>query len=167
VTLWLAENRFWLSPGDGDGLLWARGTAIHSGMQVAIEEPDVSPLQLHGPEPPDIASATPSTIRSVKGRGAALLGGSEMGSGSRITPVRLRNRRLALPPLWLDPALDRRRRRLRRCPQDPRMPEAPREIATRRACVVGGDPTQTRGARPDADCDFGQNRPACEDSGLS
>jgi hypothetical protein len=30
---------------------------IHSGMQVAIEEPDVSPLQLHGPKPPDVAKA--------------------------------------------------------------------------------------------------------------
>lgn len=57
VLLRLAENHFWLSPGDGDVLLWAQGVAIHSGMQVAIEEPDVSPLQLQGPKSPDVAKA--------------------------------------------------------------------------------------------------------------
>jgi aminomethyltransferase len=57
VLLRLAENQFWLSPGDGDVLLWAQGAAIHSGMQVAIEEPDVSPLQLQGPKSPDVAKA--------------------------------------------------------------------------------------------------------------
>lgn len=57
VLLRLAENHFWLSPGDGDVLLWAQGVAIHSGMQVSIEEPDVSPLQLQGPKSPDVAKA--------------------------------------------------------------------------------------------------------------
>jgi aminomethyltransferase len=57
VLLRLAENHFWLSPGDGDVLLWAQGAAINSGMQVAIEEPDVSPLQLQGPRSPDVARA--------------------------------------------------------------------------------------------------------------
>ena len=57
VLLRLAENQFWLSPGDGDVLLWAQGAAIHSGMQVEIEEPDVSPLQLQGPKSPDVAKA--------------------------------------------------------------------------------------------------------------
>jgi len=36
----------------------------------------------------------------------------------------------------------------RRRRQDPRMPEAPREIATGRARVVGGDPTKFRRAQP-------------------
>ncbi len=57
VLLRLAEDHFWLSPGDGDALLWAQGAAIHSGMQVEIREPDVSPLQLQGPRSPEVARA--------------------------------------------------------------------------------------------------------------
>jgi glycine cleavage system aminomethyltransferase T len=49
VLLRLAENHFWLSLGDSDILLWAQGVAINSGLDVKIEEPDVSPLQLQGP----------------------------------------------------------------------------------------------------------------------
>ena len=50
VLLKLAEDRFWLSLSDSDILLWAQGVAIHSGLDVAIREPDVSPLQLQGPQ---------------------------------------------------------------------------------------------------------------------
>jgi glycine cleavage system aminomethyltransferase T len=46
----LAENHFWISLADSDILLWAQGVAIHSGMDVHICEPDVSPLQLQGPK---------------------------------------------------------------------------------------------------------------------
>ena len=49
VLLRLAENHFWLSLGDSDILLWAQGVAINSGLDVQISEPDVSPLQLQGP----------------------------------------------------------------------------------------------------------------------
>jgi aminomethyltransferase len=49
VLLRLAENHFWLSLGDSDILLWAQGVAINSGLDVKISEPDVSPLQLQGP----------------------------------------------------------------------------------------------------------------------
>ena len=49
VLLRLAENHFWLSLGDSDILLWAQGVAINSGLDVKITEPDVSPLQLQGP----------------------------------------------------------------------------------------------------------------------
>ena len=57
VLLRLGEGHFWLSPGDGDALLWAQGAAIHSGMRVQIHEPDVSPLQLQGPRSPEVARA--------------------------------------------------------------------------------------------------------------
>lgn len=50
VLLRLGENRFWLALADSDVLLWARGLALHSGMNVAISEPDVSPLQVQGPK---------------------------------------------------------------------------------------------------------------------
>jgi aminomethyltransferase len=49
VLLRLAENHFWLSIGDSDVLLWAKGVAVHSELDVSVEEPDVSPLQLQGP----------------------------------------------------------------------------------------------------------------------
>ena len=49
VLLRLAENHFWLSLADSDVLLWAQGVAINSGLDVKISEPDVSPLQLQGP----------------------------------------------------------------------------------------------------------------------
>ena len=49
VLLRLAENHFWLSLADSDTLLWAQGVAVHSGLNVQIKEPDVSPLQLQGP----------------------------------------------------------------------------------------------------------------------
>ena len=49
VLLRLGENHFWLSLGDSDILLWAQGVAVNSGLNVKINEPDVSPLQLQGP----------------------------------------------------------------------------------------------------------------------
>jgi len=49
ILLRLAENHFWISLADSDILLWAQGVAVHSGLNVKIKEPDVSPLQLQGP----------------------------------------------------------------------------------------------------------------------
>ena len=46
----LEEEKFWISPGDGDVILWLQGIAINSGMNVSIHEPDVSPLQISGPK---------------------------------------------------------------------------------------------------------------------
>jgi aminomethyltransferase len=57
VLLRLGENHFWLSLADSDILLWAQGVAVHSGMNVAIREPDVSPLQLQGPKSGQIMQA--------------------------------------------------------------------------------------------------------------
>jgi len=50
ILLKLAEDHFWLSLADSDILLWAQGVAVHSGLDVSISEPDVSPLQLQGPK---------------------------------------------------------------------------------------------------------------------
>jgi aminomethyltransferase len=55
VLMRLAENQFWLSPGDGDVLLWAQGVAVNSGLDVKIIEADVCPLQLQGPKSPHVA----------------------------------------------------------------------------------------------------------------
>ena len=54
ILLRLAENHFWISLADSDVLLWAQGVAVHSGLDVTICEPDVSPLQLQGPKSGEI-----------------------------------------------------------------------------------------------------------------
>lgn len=57
VLLRLAENHFWISLADSDILLWAQGVAVHSGLDINICEPDVSPLQLQGPRSGDVMQA--------------------------------------------------------------------------------------------------------------
>ena len=57
VLLRLAENHFWLSLADSDILMWAKGVAVNSGLDVNLGEPDVSPLQLQGPKSGEIAKA--------------------------------------------------------------------------------------------------------------
>jgi aminomethyltransferase len=57
ILLRLAENHFWISLADSDILLWAQGVAVHSGLDVTIVEPDVSPLQLQGPKSGEIMQA--------------------------------------------------------------------------------------------------------------
>jgi len=49
ILLRLGPDHFWISLADSDILLWAQGVAVHSGKDVMIREPDVSPLQLQGP----------------------------------------------------------------------------------------------------------------------
>lgn len=55
ILLRVEENRFWLSPGDGDVIWWAMGAAVNCGFDVEVREPDVSPLQLQGPKSPLVA----------------------------------------------------------------------------------------------------------------
>ena len=50
VLLKLDEDQYWFSLADSDVLFWAQGLAHHSGFDVDIVEPDVSPLQLQGPK---------------------------------------------------------------------------------------------------------------------
>ena len=67
VLLRLGENHFWLSLSDSDILLWAQGVAVHSGLDVNIQEPDVSPLQLQGPKSGDImAKLFGESIKDLK-----------------------------------------------------------------------------------------------------
>jgi glycine cleavage system aminomethyltransferase T len=49
VLLRLEDNKFWLSLADSDVGLWARGLAVHSRLNVTIEEVDVAPVQIQGP----------------------------------------------------------------------------------------------------------------------
>ena len=57
ILLRLGENHFWISIADSDILLWAQGVSVHSGLNVTIREPDVSPLQLQGPKSGEVMKA--------------------------------------------------------------------------------------------------------------
>ncbi len=57
VLLRLGESHFWLSTSDSDLLLWARGVAVNSGLEVEIGEPDVSPVQIQGPKASGVLDA--------------------------------------------------------------------------------------------------------------
>ena len=57
ILLRLGENHFWISLADSDILLWAQGVSVHSGLNVTIREPDVSPLQLQGPKSGEVMKA--------------------------------------------------------------------------------------------------------------
>ncbi len=57
VLLRVEENRFWFSLADYDMLLWVKGVAINSGLDVEVTEPDVSPLQIQGPRAVEVVSA--------------------------------------------------------------------------------------------------------------
>jgi aminomethyltransferase len=54
VLLRLEENRFWLALADSDALLYAKGVAAFAGLDVDIEEADVSPMQIQGPRSKDV-----------------------------------------------------------------------------------------------------------------
>lgn len=54
VLLRLGRDHFWLSVADSDVLLWAKGVAVNSGMDVGVGEPDVWPLQVQGPRSKDV-----------------------------------------------------------------------------------------------------------------
>lgn len=55
VLLRVENDKYWLSPGDSDVILWAQGIAIGRGLDVSVTEPDISPLQLQGPLSPHVA----------------------------------------------------------------------------------------------------------------
>ncbi|HZC32863.1 MAG TPA: glycine cleavage T C-terminal barrel domain-containing protein [Candidatus Bathyarchaeia archaeon] len=54
VLLRVEENSWWLALADSDAGLWARGVAIHSGLDVTVREPDVHPVQVQGPKSKDV-----------------------------------------------------------------------------------------------------------------
>jgi glycine cleavage system aminomethyltransferase T len=64
VLLRLDEDRFWLALADSDALLYAKGVAAFAGLDVDIEEADVSPMQIQGPKSKEV-------VRSMFGDGIA------------------------------------------------------------------------------------------------
>jgi len=57
VLLKLSEDRYWLSVADSDIHLWAAAIGRERGWDVAVSEPDVSPLAIQGPKAVDVAAA--------------------------------------------------------------------------------------------------------------
>jgi aminomethyltransferase len=49
VLLHPTKDLIWLSHGDADLTLWARGIALQGRYRVEVREPDVAPLQIQGP----------------------------------------------------------------------------------------------------------------------
>lgn len=50
VAVRLGQDRFWVSLADSDLLLWIKGIATALKLDVAVFEPDVSPLAVQGPK---------------------------------------------------------------------------------------------------------------------
>jgi aminomethyltransferase len=53
----MGENRFWFALASSDALLFAKGLAARSGLEVDIREADVHPLQIQGPKSRDVVRA--------------------------------------------------------------------------------------------------------------
>ena len=49
IVLRISEEKWWLSIADSDVMLFAKGLAIGYKFDVEVDEPDVSPLQVQGP----------------------------------------------------------------------------------------------------------------------
>lgn len=57
VLLRLAENHYWLAQADSDALLWAKGVALCSGMDLQVREAAAWPLQVQGPNSREVMRA--------------------------------------------------------------------------------------------------------------
>ena len=53
VLLRVEQDRWWLALADSDAGLYARGVAVNSGMDVAVREPEIYPVQVQGPKSKD------------------------------------------------------------------------------------------------------------------
>lgn len=67
VAVRLAEDRWWISIADSDLLLWVKGIATALRLEVAVDEPDVSPLAVQGPKADEL-------LARVFGEGVRALG---------------------------------------------------------------------------------------------
>ncbi len=57
ILLKLADDRYWLSIADSNIWFWARAIAAERGLDVAVSEPDVSPLAVQGPKAEHVVAA--------------------------------------------------------------------------------------------------------------
>jgi aminomethyltransferase len=56
VLLQIADDEVWLSIADSDMKFWCGALAVGKGMDVAVTEPDASPLAVQGPKAVDVIS---------------------------------------------------------------------------------------------------------------
>ena len=54
VLLKLSQNHYWLSIADSDVLLWCKGIPSSMHFEIELNQPDVSPLSLQGPQAPNV-----------------------------------------------------------------------------------------------------------------
>lgn len=54
VALKISEDRWWISIADSDLLFWVKGLAYGYRLDVLIDEPDISPLAVQGPQATDL-----------------------------------------------------------------------------------------------------------------
>jgi len=53
----LEANLYWISAADADILLWCKGVAAFAGLEVAIRQPDVAPIQIQGAKAREVVGA--------------------------------------------------------------------------------------------------------------
>ena len=67
VALKLSEDRWWISIADSDLLFWVKGLAYGYRLDVLVDEPDISPLAVQGPQADDLmARVFGDAVRSIK-----------------------------------------------------------------------------------------------------
>ena len=67
VALKLAEDRWWISIADSDLLFWVKGLAYGYRLDVLVDEPDISPLAVQGPQADVLmARVFGDAVRSVR-----------------------------------------------------------------------------------------------------
>lgn len=57
ILLKLAEDRYWFSIADSNIWFWARAIAAERGLDVEVNEPDVSPLAVQGPKAVEVVAS--------------------------------------------------------------------------------------------------------------
>ena len=53
----LESNHFWLAPADSDLILWAKGVAVNSGLQVEIKRAESWPVQIQGAKSKEVMAS--------------------------------------------------------------------------------------------------------------
>lgn len=67
ILLKLADDLYWLSIADSNIWFWARAIAEERGLNVAVSEPDASPMAVQGPKAEDVvASVFGDWVRGLK-----------------------------------------------------------------------------------------------------
>jgi aminomethyltransferase len=99
VTLFVDADTIWISHGNVDITLWARGIAMNSEWRVEVCEPDVAPVQVQGPLSvplmDEICADKPSVLKHYKCRQTSIDGmpvvvsrtGWSSGDGFEIYPM--------------------------------------------------------------------------------